>query len=641
MRAKDSQDNAYIGDIIDARYSRRAVIKTGLFGLISAATWGLAGVKARAEETTVLSSLTFTEIVKNNDADQRLAEGYSVQTVIRWGDAVMEDAPPFVAEIQNSSSQKKQFGYNNDFVAYMPLPKGSGNSEHGLLCVNHEYVNSELMLPEEGYQGRLKVDTEMAAHGLSVVEVKKVNGYWNVQYGEYNRRMTADTLMEMRGPAAGSERLITQANSNGKWVLGTLANCAGGKTPWGTVLSAEENIQGYFHGAAARTSEARNHKRYGIAEKRWYDWHTQYRRFNVEKEPNEPNRFGWVVEYDPYDAESTPIKRTALGRFSHESATVALSADNRVVVYSGDDANFEYLYRYVSRKAYREGNDRTNQTLLDDGVLYVAKFEEKGALTWLPLLHGEGELTEANGFNSQADVLIETRRAADLVGATKMDRPEDIEVNAKTGEVFVVLTRNIRRMQTNPVNRRRMNWHGHILKLTPPTRSEKAHHAAEDFRWDIFLEAGDPDKAFDRAYYKGKVSPNGWLSAPDNIALDQKERLWIATDGQPRTIGMNDGLYVADTSGEGYGIPKLFYTAPRDAEVCGPEFTPDNKTLFLAIQHPGAGKGSSYAKPSSRWPDFQDTIPPRPSIIAITSDSEDAIGGSPEPEALPSLAGNY
>lgn len=640
-----------MGETIDAliarRYSRRDVLGVALAGaaLARAGVNPLRGALA-ADPAKTDSTLGFAELPHGMDGDLRVAYGYDVHAVVRWGDPLFADSPAFDPLNLTVAGQERQFGYNNDFVAFMPLPRGSKNSGHGLLCVNHEYTNARLMfsglltsaqLAFERVTGtfyesvfgppyaltRDQVEIEMAAHGHSVVEIQLRDGIWKpVANSAYNRRLSMlSTPIRIAGPAAGHRRLQTAADPAGRTVTGTLNNCSGGVTPWGTVLIAEENINFYFAGDPKTTTEARNHKRLGIdPEKIRFQWARHVERFNVEKHPNEPNRFGWVVELDPYDPNATPVKRTALGRFKHEAATVTLAADGRVVVYSGDDERFEYVYRFVSADRYHPDDRLGHGALLDQGTLAVAKFEADGRLLWLPLVWGDGPLTPANGFESQADVLIETRRAADLVGATPMDRPEDVETNPLNGRVYVVLTNNDKRApdRIDAANPRSDNKHGHILELSPPGgRGQTPDHAADEFRWDIFLLAGDPANAEQGVRYHPQVSQRGWLSCPDNIAFDGSGRIWIATDGAEAS-GFEDGIWAADVAGPGRALTRHFMTVPRGAEMCGPCFTPDDKTLFASVQHPGQEPGVAYTEPPTGVPDFDSDMPPRPAVVAVT-----------------------
>ncbi len=519
--------------LIEQRLSRRAFIG------------GALAAGAALYTTTALPAWAKSASLKAHNIDAiELLPDYQYQIIAAWGDAV---------------TATETFGYNCDYNAYMPI---KGSSAHGLLCTNHENTNIKKMVPAFEKQTAEHVAIALAAHGHSVLEIKKEKQWQVVKDSKYNRRITGTTPIVISGTAAGSDRLKTSYDTTGKLGMGTLGNCAGGKTPWGTVLIAEENFNNYFGGDGSGTKEERNYTRYGVGAKNDYGWSELVNRFDINKELNEANRFGWVVEYNPYDSKSTPKKRTSLGRFKHESATVTLAADRCVVVYSGDDEANEFLYRFVSNKPYTGNAD-----ILDDGTLYVAQFDEKG-MRWLPLIFGEGKLTPENGFNSPADILIEARIAASLLGATPMDRPEDIEVHPD-GTVYISLTNNRTRTTTDAVNPRRLNIHGHIISLTPPS----GDHAAENFTWDIVLLGGKE------------------LSCPDNLAIHPDGSLWIATDGQPKTMDASDSLYKRQKDGS----LLRFLNAPKGAEVTGPEFTPDGKTLFVSIQHPDNGKPAVIA----------------------------------------------
>ena len=617
-----------IGDVISARYSRRG-FGLGLLGTTAIA--GLGGF-ARAPRSAAPRA-QFDEIVHGTDETHHLAAGHEADVLIRWGDPLFSDAPVFDPLAQSAAAQARQFGYNNDYIGYVPLDPGADGAERALLCVNHEYTSTPLMFPGVPRSREMldavtaeMADTELAAHGGTVMEIaRQSGGAWSVVVdGALNRRIMGTTPMEATGPAAGSDRLKTSADPTGRLILGTINNCAGGTTPWGTYLMAEENFNLNFLGSVSDGhAEARNHARYGVPGGR-YAWGRYHDRFDVSKEPNEPNRFGWVVEVDPLDPEAAPKKRTALGRFKHEGAESVVNKDGRVVLYMGDDQRFDYVYKFVTAGAYNAGNRAANRDLLDEGILYVARFNPAGTVDWLPLVFGEGPLTPENGFESQADVVIEARRAGDLLGATPMDRPEDVEPAPKTGKVYVMLTNNSERTadQVDAANPRAENLFGHVIEIIEP----EGDFAALQSRWEIVVRAGDPAKAEVGAQWHPQTSAAGWFASPDNCAVDALGRLWVATDGA-ENAGTSDGLWALETEGELRGLGQMFFRAPAGAEVCGPIFTPDARTLFLAVQHPGDGSGATFATPKTRWPDFQDGRPPRPSVLAITKSDGGVIAG--------------
>jgi secreted PhoX family phosphatase len=626
--------NPTMGELISARFSRRGFLQGSLaVSAIAATVSPLALLSARPARAQEGSAFAFTEIEAGIDENHHIAEGYDADILLRWGDAVLADAPEFDPANQTAAAQAKQFGYNNDYVGYIPL---EGSSEHGLLVVNHEYTNPHLMFPDivtlaEGEMvlnplTKEQVDIELMAHGGTIVEIRKVDGKWQVvKDGQYNRRITVETEMQLSGPAAGHARLQTNADPSGTKVFGTINNCAGGVTPWGTYVMAEENIHGYFGGELpVDHKEAANYERLGLPEGS-YEWSNFYERFDVSKEPNEPNRFGYIVEVDVMDPNSIPKKRTALGRFKHEGAESIVSKDGRVVFYLGDDERFDYVYKFVTSGTYNPDDRAANMDLLDEGTLYVAKFAEDGSIEWMPLVQGQGPLTAENGFQTQADVVIETRRAADLLGATKMDRPEDIQPNAVNGKVYVMLTNNTRREpgQEDAANPRAENAFGHIIEIT----EADGDFAATVGTWEVLLKCGDPSIAEVGATFSTETTANGWFGMPDNCAVDALGRLWVSTDGNgPSATGRTDGLWAVDTEGSARGTSKLFFRVPVGAEMCGPLFTPDDETAFVAVQHPadggddweGFGRVSYYEDLSTRWPDFKPDMPVRPSVVVIT-----------------------
>ena len=642
-----------IGDVILRRYSRRGVMRGTLGVTAAAALFGPAAFSARKAAAEPASGrFAFPGLSAGIDKTHHVAEGYSAKPLLRWGDPLVADLHDFNPQVQSPADQLKRFGYNNDYIAYFPI---EGSSRHGLLCINHEYTNEELMFPAlkkrqdtSGFEDMTAdmVDIEMAAHGVTVVEIRRDGDDWEaVRASPYNRRISpASTTMRVDGPALGNARLKTSGDPSGKAIQGTLNNCAGGKTPWGTYLAAEENFHGYFWtnrcepGGARPTGlggeQAQSYKRYGVPGL-WQAWGKFIDRFNVDSEPNEPNRFGWIVEIDPFDPESEPVKHTALGRFCHEGAECVVNKDGRVVVYCGDDGRGEYVYRFVSDGHYDPDDRAANKTLLSHGLLSVARFDKDGRVHWLPLEFGQPWLTQDFGFQSQADVVIDARLAADLLGATRMDRPEDVQPNPVTGKVYVILTNNTKRKETDidAANPRPDNAFGHIIEMTPPD----GDHAAETFAWDMLVKCGDPSIADVGAMWNPATSQDGWFACPDNAAVDSEGRLWIATDqgdSWPRT-GRADGLFALETEGPSRGTPKMFFRVPIGAEMCGPCFTPDGETLFVAVQHPGAdgaealigfGRESTFNDPVTRWPDFADDMPPRPSVMVITKNGGGKIG---------------
>jgi uncharacterized protein len=562
---------------------------------------------------------------------------YSAQVLYRWGDAIgaVAGAPAFKTDASNTwQDQLLQAGMHHDAVEYFAIDK---NPRHGLLAMNHEYTDDGL-LHTDGMKTWTadKVRKAQAAHGVSVVEVTEEGGTWQVkQNSKYARRITGNTPMQFSGPAAGHELLKTAADPQGMKPLGTLNNCAAGQTPWGTYLTCEENFNGYFN---ASDKPSNDEKRYGLRAKGFgYRWHEHDERFDMAKTPNEPNRFGWVVEIDPMDASSTPIKRTALGRIKHEGATTTISKDGRAVVYMGDDERFEYIYKFVSRDKVKPGGYKNNQTLLDNGTLYVARFDTSGMGRWLPLVHGEQGITAAAGFANQAEVLIKSRQAADAAGATKMDRPEWIAVNPLNGEVFVTLTNNSERGQPGklPVgdaNPRSENIMGHIIRWQEGNGTAKVGDAAADeFRWMHFALAGDPNAA--KAEHKGNVKGDIYGS-PDGLSIDAGGLMWIQTDistsvmnkGAYTSIGNNMMLCANPSTGE----TKRFLTGPTGCEITGVTFTPDRRAVFINIQHPGetASERNDPENPMavSKWPDGAGGGRPRSATVVIRRKDGGVVG---------------
>ncbi|MDI9887701.1 PhoX family protein [Streptomyces sp. HNM0645] len=644
----NTSDNEYAGDVIAGTLSRRSMMRTAAVVTVATAAGGavIAQNAPSAQAAAVPAAgdarhgghgggtrdgargLRFTPVGPNTADKVTVPEGYAQNVVIRWGEPILRGAPAFDADRQTARAQAGQFGYNNDFLSLLPL------REHGrqVLVANHEYTDEQLMF--KGYDAanptREQVEIAWAAHGLSVVVVQEerrsgkltpVTRHW------LNRRLTATSEFRLTGPAAGSALLRTSADPTGTKVLGTLNNCAGGTTPWGTTLHGEENFNQYFANGTSATD-----KRYGLTtgatERKWERFD---KRFDAAQEPNESHRFGWVVELDPYDPDSTPRKRTALGRFKHEAAQPRLTRDGRPVVYMGDDERFDYFYKFVSSRRMRKGDSRAarahNLTLLDEGTLYVAKLtgdspqdidgtgklpndgEFDGGGVWIPL--ATGDVSHVPGMTAE-EVYVFTRLAGDKVGATKMDRPEDVEPSPRTGRVYVALTNNTDRGKAgkpgaDEANPRNLNKHGQILEL--------AEHwddpSSDGFAWRLFLVAGDPEDpaTYFAGYPKEKVSP---ISCPDNVAFDPHGNLWISTDGGQ--LGSHDGLFGVATTGERRGELKQFLTVPKGAETCGPII--QDRRVIVAVQHPGEIDGATVEKPASAWPDGPGRLV-RPSVVAV------------------------
>lgn len=596
-----------------------------VFKCTAAAVALLVGSHALGAVAKSGKALGFTGVPVSSSDTLVVPPEYEAQVLYRWGDAVgiREGTPAFRTDGSNTwEEQALQAGMHHDGVEFFPI---DGNPRHGLLAINHEYTDDGL-LHSDGMQtwSADKVRKSQAAHGVSVIEIIERQGrWWVMPRSRHARRITASTPMVFSGPASGHGLLKTTADPTGTRVLGTINNCASGQTPWGTFLTCEENWNGYF---SSQEKPNADEQRYGLRRQGWgYRWHEFDERFDATKHPNEPHRFGWVVEIDPMDPAQTPIKRTALGRIKHEGATITLSRDGRVVVYMGDDERFEYIYKFVSRDPVKPGGYAANKDLLDHGTLCVARFDPDGRGHWLALTHGENGLTADKGFANQAEILIKTRQAADVVGATRMDRPEWIAVNPQTGEVFATLTNNSQRGQPgrdiDEANPRVDNIMGHIIRWREG--STQGHDAAAmEFRWMQFALAGDPNAR--KPEYRGNLKGDMYGS-PDGLAFDADGLLWIQTDvstsamhqGAYKAIGNNMMLCADPVTGQ----TKRFLTGPTGCEITGIAFTPDQRFLFINIQHPGetASERSDPARPQaiSTWPDGPAGGRPRSATVVI------------------------
>ena len=635
-KAINPSSNPDFSEILAARLSRRSLLK-------GAASWTLASSLPLSLAACMTngglkreSKLGFTHVPLSMADAVHVPEGYTATVLLSWGDPIghTSGAPAFKPDASNTAEEQAlQVGMHHDGMHYFTLPYGEASSTSGLLALNNEYTDDGLLHPG-GFANwsAEKVRKSQNAHGVTIVEVRARDGRWEVvRPSRYARRITARTPMTIAGPAAGAAQMKTAADASGAECLGTINNCANGYTPWGTYLSCEENWDTYFANSGTLTAD---HRRNGIvAPGRGYRWHEFDERFDAGKHPNEPHRFGWVVEIDPYDAQSKPVKRTALGRFGHEGACQTVGRDGRVTVYMGDDRQFEYIYKFVSRDAVNPNDRAANRNLLDHGTLYVAKFNDDGSGTWVELTFGKNGLDATSGFRDQADVLIRTRVAGDVVNATKMDRPEWIAVHPGTKEVYCTLTNNVNRgidkapAGIDVANPRVNNSFGHIIRW----REDGFDPSALKFKWDIFLLAGDPQHA-DPAK-RGNIKGDAFGS-PDGLWFDDGGILWIQTDvstsvlhqGDYQFMGNNQMLAADIQSGE----IRRFLTGPNGCEITGIDQTPDGKTMFVNIQHPGetASERSDPNAPKavSTWPDGAAGGRPRSSTVVIRKNDGGVIG---------------
>jgi secreted PhoX family phosphatase len=609
--------------------SRRHLLKGGAGAAIVGLLAPIAGLSGCATGRGSGPLLGFKSVPVGTADTVVVPEGYVAQVIAAWGEpvGVSGASPSFKFDASNTAAeQEAQMGMHHDGIHYY----AQNGSTSGLLVMNHEYADDGL-LHADGMStwNAAKVRKAQAAHGVAVVEVEQKDGRWQiVRPSPWARRITASTPMAFGGPAAGHALMKTAADPAGMRPLGTLNNCGSGITPWGTYLTCEENFIFYFNGPDQPSAHER---RWGLRKGgTGYRWHEHDERFDATKHPNEPHRFGWVVEIDPFDASSTPIKRTALGRAAHEGATVALTKDQRAVVYGGEDARFEYIYKFVSRDAVKPGGARANATLLDHGTLYVARFETDGTGRWIALTHGQGPLTGTNGFADQGEVLIRSRQASDALGATKMDRPEWIDID-RAGWVYCTLTNNSNRGGANQpgvdaANPRADNTMGHIIRW-----KEDGDFDGTTFQWNHFVLAGDPQNT--RAEAKGNVKGDAF-GCPDGLWADARGVLWIQTDmstsamgkGDLARLGNNQMLAADPRTGE----IRRFLVGPVGCEVTGATMTPDGRAMFVNIQHPGESPSerSDPANPRrySNWPDQRPDGRPRSATVVIRRNDGGVIG---------------
>jgi hypothetical protein len=609
-------DKATFAEVLDARFTRRGLLRgAATASLLSA----LGACATRSGGST--PRLAFTPIGPSTGDALRVPPEYEATVLLPWGEPVgaPSGSPGFRFDASNTAAdQALQAGMHHDGLHFYPLPYGSGSSTHGLLALNHEYIDEGLLFTDgQRTWSAEKVLKAQHAVGVSVVEVKLKDGAWRlVRPSPYARRVTARSPCRIAGPAAGHALTRTAADPEGRRVLGTYNGCAHGWTPWGTYLTCEENWHFHFVNRGPIPPEQR---RYGItATGRRYRWDEHDERFDAGKHPHEPNRFGWVVEIDPYDPGAEPVKRTALGRIAHEGAACSIGLDRRLAFYTADDAPFEYVYKFVTARPFDPASREANRDLLDDGTLHVARFNPDGGGDWVPIVHGQGPLTVANGFRDQGEVLVKTRQAADLLGATKMDRPEWIVPHPVTRDVYCACTGNAGRGGAgnegpNPANRRAPNPFGHILRW----REDGGNPAATRFSWEVFVEAGLADK--------GGTITGDFFANPDGLWIDSMGVLWVETDVSPGNLGKgdfaplgNNQLLAVDPAA---GVFKRFLTGPRGCEITGFHTTPDNRTAFVNIQHPGEVPGDrsdpDHPRALSNWPDYWIGGRPRSATVVI------------------------
>ncbi|MFM7026247.1 MAG: PhoX family protein [Limnohabitans sp.] len=638
----NTSTNEHFQAIVQRAIHRRGFLKMGSGAAAASFLAGpLAGCASLGQPSAPL--LGFKAVAASTADTVVVAEGYTATPFVPWGTPLFSSGAGANWKgdgSETAADQARQVGDNHDGMHFFPIDGRS--STEGLLVMNHEYTTplkgglylTLFGLPAAPANTLDRANKAINAWGCSVIHIRKdAKGQWSVVLdSKYNRRLTSASPMELTGPAAGDTLLQTRADASGKRVLGTINNCGNGFTPWGTYLTCEENFNNNFGTTIEPKVDTRTpaQKRYGItAGTSEYGWETWHERFDYKKEPNESNRFGWIVEIDPFDPLSPPKKRTALGRFKHESAAWNFTKDKRVVVYMGDDQANDYVYKFVSDKAYVEGDKAANSTLLDSGKLYVARFDNgpttddfMGTGEWLLLDKDTHPLLKADArFPNQAAVLIHARLAADKLGATKMDRPEWVTVHPVTGEVYGTMTNNAARTVTDDANPREKNVYGQIVRW----REAGGDAAATRFEWDIFVLAGNPTVPGHKDTLKAgsaNVTADNTFNSPDGLAFDRFGRLWIETDGNYSHSGDfagqgNNSMLCADPQTREI---RRFLVGPKECEVTGIAFTPDHRAMFVNIQHPGeTGKGSSH------WPEGGNALP-RSATVIITKNDGGIIG---------------
>ncbi len=603
--------------VVEGALSRRGflngVLTFGGISMLAGMDVGLASGQAQAAS----SRFQFDAVAANTLDTITVPASFQWQVLVRWGDPLWSDGKEFDRDSLTAATQMRGFGDNNDGMDLF----ADGNRQ--ILVANNEYTNRRIMYGNRLSQAPETVDDVhkgKAAHGISVMEVRQRGNTWSVvQDSPYNRRITADSDMEITGPAAGHDLLKTAADPSGTRSLGTWSNCGNGRTPWGTYLACEENFNSYFSSSDPQFIIPDALKRYSIAHNDWgYGWASFDERFDISRHPNEPNRAGYVVEIDPLDANSVPKKRTALGRIKHENAEVVVNSDGRVIVYMGDDEPGEFLYKYISDGVYVEGGETGH--LLSSGTLYAARFDEDGSGRWLALT------PETTGMKDRGEIAVHTRLAGSKVGATTMDRPEWVATNPAKAELYCALTKNKKRgiepnkggdaMPVGGPNPRQANKYGQIVRWRP----QGGDHSADRFDWDLFVLAGNPEVHSDARAGSKNINAGNMFNAPDGITFDDNGLLWIRTDGKYSNKmdfagqGNNQMLVGDPITGE----IRRFMVGPNECEISGLCWSGDRKTMFVGIQHPGEKGGSHF-------PDGGNSVP-RSAIIAVRRNDGGRIG---------------
>lgn len=598
--------------IVDKAMSRRGFLGSVIAFGSGAAVMGTGLLSSTLAQAQSASRIGFNPIPIATDATIHVPEGYNWHPVAKWGQPLFSDAPDLDHATGGTLAYSDRvFGENTDGMEHFAI----GNRQ--VIVVNHEYANPKVNLPQNVDGMVLSADDALKLQNLQGVTVMEVaegeNGWDIVVDSDLNRRITQNTPMKVAGPAAGHDLLKTDADPTGRTVLGTMNNCGAGKTPWGTYLTCEENFNGYFGSSDQAFEKPAEYARYGVSLEGRYAYEKFDARFDVSKTPNEPNRFGYIVEIDPANPNSTPVKHTALGRFKHENAAATLAPNGQVVVYMGDDERGEFMYKYVSNGVYTPGGDTS--TLLDDGQLYVAKFNEDMTGEWIALTE------DATGMPA-AEIAIFTRQAGSKVGATTMDRPEWVAVNPIAVECYCALTNNKNRgLKTNaggdetPLagpNPREANQYGQIVRWQPANDD----HASTAFTWDLYVMAGNPTVHDDAYAGSSNVNEGNLFNSPDGMMFDSTGLLWIQTDGDDSNegnfagMGNNQMLAGDPITGE---IAR-FLTGPVGSEVTGLTWSSDRRTMFVGIQHPDAP-----------FPDGEGKLA-RSSIIAVKRDDNAPVG---------------